>query len=192
MGTKSNSDTKRKALDLAQEYLQTLGFNGFSFQTIADALGIKKASLHYYFSSKEEMGLAIMHEYEEGHKVWAEKVKDLPANLKLEKMIKGFSSLSKKNYMICPVGSFSTDFNSSTPKLQAKVKKFHIMIRDWLIETINQGKSEEIIKKNLDAEVGADLFLATLQGAVQVARVRGEQESLKQMLDLMLDNLYGK
>ncbi len=52
MKEKSNN-TKKEALQLAKNYLQTLGFNGFSFQTIADALGIRKASLHYYFSSKE-------------------------------------------------------------------------------------------------------------------------------------------
>jgi TetR/AcrR family transcriptional repressor of nem operon len=66
----STTDTKTKALDLGREYLQTLGFSGFSFQTIADTLGIKKASLHYYFASKEEMGLALLNDYEESHKNW--------------------------------------------------------------------------------------------------------------------------
>lgn len=90
--TKSNTDTKTKALDLAREYLQTMGFSGFSFQTIADTLGIKKASLHYYFASKEEMGLALFSDYEESHKNWALKVQDLPAKVKLEKMVKGFKA----------------------------------------------------------------------------------------------------
>lgn len=192
MSTKSNTDTKTKALDLAREYLQTLGFSGFSFQTIADSLGIKKASLHYYFASKEEMGLTLLNEYEESHKTWAKKIASLPSKVKLEKMVKGFTSLSSKNNMICPVGSFTSDFNSATPKMKKKIKQFHLVVRDWLCETIEQGKKEGTIKRNLDSQVAADLFLATLQGAVQVARVRGEQESLKKMLASMLDNLHGK
>ncbi len=196
MATKSNpnstTDTKTKALDLGREYLQTLGFSGFSFQTIADTLGIKKASLHYYFASKEEMGLALLNDYEESHKNWALKVQDLPAKVKLEKMVKGFKSLSSKNHMICPVGSFTSDFHSTTPKMKKRILQFHFLVRDWLTETINQGKKEGTIRKSLDSEVAADLFLATLQGGVQLARIRGEQKSLEKMLDTMLEDLHGK
>ncbi len=192
MGTKSNNNTKTQALDLAKKYLQTLGFNGFSFQTIADSLGIKKASLHYYFSSKEEMGLALLDDYENGHKTWAAKVQELPAKTKLEKMVKGFCSLSIKHDMICPVGAFTSDFNSISPKLKNRLKEFHFLIRDWLVETIEQGKKEGSIKKSTDAVIAADLFLSTLQGGVQVARVRGDQEGLRTMLQAMLDQLHGK
>lgn len=192
MATKIKNPTKTQALDLAKKYLQTLGFNGFSFQTIADSLGIKKASLHYYFSSKEEMGLALLDDYEEGHKSWAAKVSELSAKEKLAKMVKGFCSLSIKHDMICPVGAFTSDFNSISPKLKNRLKEFHFLIRDWLVETIEQGKKEGSIKKSTDAVIAADLFLSTLQGGVQVARVRGDQEGLRIMLQAMLDQLHGK
>ncbi|AUN98873.1 TetR/AcrR family transcriptional regulator [Bacteriovorax stolpii] len=191
MNAKSNN-TKTEALNLAKEYLQTLGFNGFSFQTIADSLGIKKASLHYYFSSKEDMGIALLEDYEEGHKTWAKKVQELPSKVKLEKMVKGFCSLSAKHNMICPVGSFTSDFYSVSPKMKKKLQQFHFLIRDWLVETIEQGKKEGTIKKTIDSTLAADLFLTTLQGGVQVARIRGEQESLKKMLEALLDQLHGK
>ena len=192
MAIKSNTDTKTKALNLGREFLQTKGFGGFSFQTIADRLGIKKASLHYYFSSKEEMGLVLLNDYEEGHKNWALRVKDLSSKVKLEKMIKGFKSLSSKNSMICPVGSFTSDFQLATPKMKNKILQFHFLVRDWMIETINQGKKEGTISQHLDSDVVADLLLATLQGGVQLARIRGEQKSINIMLDTMLENLHGK
>ena len=94
--------------------------------------------------------------------------------------------------MICPVGSFSSDFNTVTPKMKKKLKQFHFLIRDWLVETIEQGKKEGTIKRNLDTSTAADLFLATLQGSVQIARIRGEQETFKKMLQTMLDTLHGK
>lgn len=192
MVIKSKIDTKTQALNLAKEYLQTLGFSGFSFQTIADSLGIKKASLHYYFPSKEEMGLAVIEDYIGGHKKWAEKIQALPSKSKLEKLVKGFNTLSSKHNMICPVGSFSSDFNGMSPKMKKKLKQFHFLIRDWLIETIEQGKKEGTIRRNLDTESAADWFLTTLQGGVQIARIRGEQDSLKRMLNTMLDNFHGK
>lgn len=192
MKTKSNSDTKTQALELAKTYLQTMGFNGFSFQTIADALGIKKASLHYYFASKEEMGLALIKDYEEGYKAWVERVSTLTSQEKLEKMVKGFMKLTEKNHMICPLGVFSSDYHTVTAKIKKKSRDFHQLQRDWLIKTIDQGKKEGTIKKSLESDVAADWIMATLQGGVQVARLRGEKESLKKMLDTMLDTLHGK
>lgn len=192
MVIKSKVDTKTQALNLAKEYLQTLGFSGFSFQTIADSLGIRKASLHYYFSSKEEMGLAVIEDYIGGHIQWAQKIQALPSKSKLEKLVKGFNTLSSKYNMICPVGSFSSDFNVMSPKMKKKLKQFHFLIRDWLIETIDQGKKEGTIRRSLDTESAADWFLTTLQGGVQIARIRGEQDSLKKMLNTMLDNFHGK
>ncbi len=192
MKTKSNSDTKTQALELAKTYLQTLGFNGFSFQTIADALGIKKASLHYYFASKEEMGLALIDDYEEGYLAWVERVSAMSAKEKLEKMIKGFVKLSEKNQMICPLGVFSSDFHTVTNKIKKKTRDFHLVQREWLIKTIDQGKKEGTLKKNLNSKVTADWIMATLQGGVQVARLRGEMESLKKMLETMLETLHAK
>lgn len=192
MKTKSNSDTKTQALELAKTYLQTMGFNGFSFQTIADALGIKKASLHYYFASKEEMGLALINDYEEGYQAWVERVSALSAKEKLEKMIKGFVKLSEKNQMICPLGVFSSDFHTVTNKIKKKTRDFHLVQREWLIKTIDQGKKEGTLKKSLNSKVTADWIMATLQGGVQVARLRGEMESLKKMLETMLETLHAK
>jgi TetR/AcrR family transcriptional repressor of nem operon len=190
MKSKINIDMKSKALGLARDSLQTMGFSGFSFQTIADSLGIRKASLHYYFSSKEEMGLSLLESYIEGHKAWAEKVQDLRADEKLKKMINLFIRLAQKDQKICPVGSFAAEFNSLSPKLRKKIKEFHLVIRDWIKETIDQGKKEKSIKNKTDSKILADLFLSTLQGAVQLARVKGDIEAQKDVYDNLFMLLF--
>ena len=43
--------------------MQTCGFNGFSYADIAAELGITKASLHYHFQSKAELGDALIARY---------------------------------------------------------------------------------------------------------------------------------
>src|SRR6476620_11178424 len=55
--------TAAKALDIAQQLAQTRGFNGFSYADIAAELGITKASLHYHFASKAELGRALLERY---------------------------------------------------------------------------------------------------------------------------------
>lgn len=47
-------------LNVAERLAQTRGYNGFSYADIAAQLGVTKASLHYHFPSKAELGRALM------------------------------------------------------------------------------------------------------------------------------------
>src|SRR6266851_3631211 len=50
-------------LDVAERLAQTRGYNGFSYADIAAELGVTKASLHYHFPSKAELGRALIERY---------------------------------------------------------------------------------------------------------------------------------
>ena len=60
---KQRSETAEQILDLAETLIQTRGYSAFSYQDIADALGIRKASIHYHFPSKTELGIAVIDRY---------------------------------------------------------------------------------------------------------------------------------
>src|SRR5438094_1772025 len=60
---KQKSDTAEQILDLAETLIQTRGYSAFSYQDIADSLGIRKASIHYHFPSKAELGIAVVDRY---------------------------------------------------------------------------------------------------------------------------------
>src|ERR1039457_3382281 len=51
-------------LDVAERLAQTRGYNGFSYADIAAKLGVTKASLHYHFPSKAELGRVLIARYQ--------------------------------------------------------------------------------------------------------------------------------
>jgi TetR/AcrR family transcriptional regulator len=55
----SYSETERKILQAAREVFQRKGLYGARMQEIADAAGINKALLHYYFRNKDKLFDAI-------------------------------------------------------------------------------------------------------------------------------------
>ena len=55
--------TASKILDVAERLVQLRGFNGFSYADVAEELGISKASLHYHFAGKAELGEALIERY---------------------------------------------------------------------------------------------------------------------------------
>src|SRR5437660_11718741 len=60
---RGNEDTAARTLDVAERLVQVRGYNGFSYADVAAELGITKASLHYHFPGKAELGEALIVRY---------------------------------------------------------------------------------------------------------------------------------
>src|SRR3954470_9665567 len=56
-------DTAERILDSAERLVQSRGFNGFSYADVAAELRVTKASLHYHFPGKAELGEALIARY---------------------------------------------------------------------------------------------------------------------------------
>src|SRR5579864_7089552 len=61
--TASPTPAATAILDVAERLAQTRGYNGFIYADIAAQLRVTKASLHYHFPSKAELGRALIERY---------------------------------------------------------------------------------------------------------------------------------
>ena len=61
--TTHDAPASERILDIAERLAQTRGFNGFSYADIAEELAVTKASLHYHFRSKADLGQALIVRY---------------------------------------------------------------------------------------------------------------------------------
>jgi TetR/AcrR family transcriptional regulator, transcriptional repressor for nem operon len=50
-------------LDSAEKAIRSRGYHGVSFRELADDIGIKSASVHYYFPQKEDLAVALVERY---------------------------------------------------------------------------------------------------------------------------------
>src|SRR5215475_9650547 len=57
------SGKREEILDVSEALIRTSGFNGFSTRDVADAVGIKAASVHYHFPTKADIGVAVTERY---------------------------------------------------------------------------------------------------------------------------------
>lgn len=56
-------DTRAQILDVAERLVQRRGYNGFSYAVVAAEVGVTKATLHYHFAGKSELGAALIERY---------------------------------------------------------------------------------------------------------------------------------
>src|SRR5690242_4827354 len=54
---------RQQIVECAQRLLQERGYHGWSYQDISNQVGIRKATIHYYFPFKENLGEAALADY---------------------------------------------------------------------------------------------------------------------------------
>ena len=170
-----NADTARRALDVAERLVQTRGFNGFSYADIADSLGVTKASLHYHFPTKADLGRRLIERYETGflETLAAIDAAHPLAGDKLVRYARIYAEVLRANRM-CLCGMLASDYATLPKPMRERVRHFFDENERWLTRVLDDGrKSRQLDFKGAPVEV-ARMIVASLEGAMMLARSYGE------------------
>lgn len=178
------SDTADEILNCAERYIRTRGYNGFSFRDIATDVGIRSASVHYHFPTKADLGAAVARRYTDR---FLETVGN-PDSLERDpdELLAGFVDAFRQALVVdgrmCLCGMLGAEVESLPDKVAVEAKRFFELTLDWL-ETVF-GR----LRKSSDQDIGrahkkALQALASLQGAMLVARTLDDTSSFDQIAD---------
>jgi len=168
--TKTNN-TSELILDTAQAIVQLYGFNGFSYAHIAEKIGIRTASIHYYFPNKEDLGEALIARYLKNFIAASVQI-DSETNHALERLKKFVALYNEPVQENCTCLSvmLSSDLATLTEDVREGLAQFFTANLTWLQGVFEHGRREGHLFFKGDAEVQAHQFLASLQGAQLIAR----------------------
>ena len=186
---KAAPDTRKAILKRAERYLQDAGCSSFSFRHLAADLGIKSASVHYHFPSKEALGVALLQRYQDAFERWQESRKGSgSAKADLIEWFKYYEGLSRSGN-ICPAGAFGAEYSALPVPIKKQVTALEQQLRTWLRATLKVGRKQGEVRADGKVEDQAELVLATLHGGTQVARITGNTkvfDSIVQQLKVTL------
>lgn len=186
----TETKTKARALREGRSLLQRHGYNGFSFQDIANALEIKKPSLYDHFSSKEALIIAIIEDY--GHKFdqWAAEIDGLSADQKIEQVFQVFYRFSCDGKKVCPILALTTDLKVLSMPIKLAMKSFIDRWLAWLTDVIEQGQQRKIFRKDIKAGGFSKFIYSQIMGSQLQARITNNPklilESAKEIQTLIL------
>lgn len=190
--TNNRNETKAELIRRAQAYLQKNGYNAFSFQHLADDLDVKKASIHYYFRSKEDLLVALIEDYKAQFADWMKDVEGLPVEERFRKYVKIYKSFTKDSYKICPIGALSLDFHSLKKETKKAANDLIDMHRVWIQKLIEDGLAQKKFKPALSVPQTILVIGASLQGALQLARTRERVSLIEDLEESLLRILKGR
>jgi TetR/AcrR family transcriptional repressor of nem operon len=154
------SDTSQAIMDAAERRIRAAGYGGFSFRDIAADVGVKSASVHYHFSTKDRLVAAVARRYND--RVLQAVEDQIAAGSSTVDAWRGvFRTALADGPRMCLCGSLGAIGGELVPDVAAEVRRFF----DHGVESLmNGGRSRE----------EATQILATLEGGILMASVRGD------------------
>jgi TetR/AcrR family transcriptional repressor of nem operon len=188
--TMKAKDTATELLNKAQQLVQERGFNAFSYKDLAEAVGIRTASIHYHFPSKADLGVALMERYTDELNRALLVIDEGPGNAKskLEQFIALYSHTEACG-AICLCGSLASDRETLSPELQESVTGYLERSEAWLASTLTTGAERGDFTLPGEASDLAASLLSSLQGGLILSRARGSRPMLSIVEQVFLRSL---
>jgi TetR/AcrR family transcriptional regulator, transcriptional repressor for nem operon len=163
--------TATRILDVAERLVQVRGFNGFSYADIAGELGMTKASLHYHYSGKAELGEALIARYTERFRaaLAAVDVRLVDPRAKLDAFSELYADVVRGRRM-CLCGMLAAEYQTLPQTMQAAVLRFFDQSETWLECVLEEGEKQGTLLLRASPRETAQMIVGTLEGAMLVAR----------------------
>jgi len=147
-------------LDAAERRARAAGYHGFSFRELADDVGIKSSSVHYYFPTKGDLAEALAKRYTERA---ADRLGD-PDMLAPGEGAARVASLFRDALLIddrmCLCGLFGAERDALPAPVAAAVAEFFLLILSYLDRAPKASRGDE----------KPAAMLARLEGGLILAR----------------------
>ena len=188
------SKTAEEILDIAEMLIQTRGYNAFSFQDIADRLGIRKASIHYHFASKTALGVAVVERYSAGFTAALEAIEadDSQSAMTMFDCYTGpYREFADTPDRVCLCGALAGEILALPVEMRERVEAFFKMHLDWLERIIARGVTRGEFKIAMSEAQMARTMFSALQGALLVKRTTGDATQMADVIDVLKTQLRG-
>lgn len=184
-------DTRSALLSEAETLVRTMGYAAFSYADLSERVGIRKASIHHHFPTKESLGTALIDSYLERFIAQLDELSARPIDAKSKLLAYGdFFAGSLRDGQMPLCGALAADAAYLPVSMRKRVKKFFELHLTWLEDVVRDGVAKRQLKSGLPAPRTAMLLLSTLQGASVVAWAlrdpSGIRPTFKQALDAIV------
>lgn len=168
------SDTRALLIEQALDLMQTHTLAGFSFQDLAERVGIRKASIYHYFPSKADLAAAVLHYVNDRFMQSVARLDEHAPAHRIDAFFNHFGRYLGPGEKVCPGGAMSAVWDGLNSDVRAAAQCLIFNQRTWMAKAVREGQADGTIKKlgSTPAEM-AVWIMANLSGAMLGARITG-------------------
>jgi len=183
------SPAAERVVDAAEGLMQQQGYNGFSYDDVAQLIGIKKPSVHHHFPTKGDLAAMVVQRYT--HRFREELLRIEGAHARSRDRLAAYAELFDLTFArerrLCVCGMLGAEAHDLPPSVRDEVARFFDINLRWLREAFDLGRREGSLALKAEAEALARTYLSALEGAMVVGRGLADDQRPTAVGRAMLD-----
>lgn len=177
--------TKERILLKSGVLFNTQGYKATSISDITDATGFTKGAIYRHFKNKQNLEKeTLFHLSSIMFLKLRSKIKgEATAGNKLRSIFRFFDSYITKPELKggCPLLNAAIEADDAHPVLRKEALKVLEILRESVIIILKNGIRFNQIKKNVDIEGFAAVIIASLEGAIMMSKLRGNNDDIRRV-----------
>jgi TetR/AcrR family transcriptional repressor of nem operon len=187
--------TADRILDIAQVLVAKGGYNGFSYADIAEAIGIRKASIHHHFPSKADLVASLVDRYRQQAEAGLNALRQGSADPAEQlRSYLGFwqNCITDASLPVCVCAMLAGEMPMLPDGVAARVQGHFQSLAAWLASVLQAGAEQGLLRLDQDPEEEAQMLMASVHGAMLSARALGDPALFGRILLPQVERLLAK
>lgn len=171
-GVERVGSTAERVMDAAESLIQQHGYGGFSYDDVAQAVGIRKASVHHHFRTKAELVTELTHRYTQRFEraLSAIDIARRDPMARLKAYVRLFSETYANEGRLCVCGMLGAEADALPSSVSDAVEAFFRLNLTWLTAAFRDAQQGGKVRADQRAAALAETLLAALEGAMVLGR----------------------
>lgn len=186
------SNTADEILACARALIIAGGYNGFSYADIADVVGIRKPSIHHHFPSKVDLVRTLVSRYRnEAEEGIASLERNVSDPVELLRAYAGYweACIVDASSPFCVCALLAGELPVLPEEISLEVRAHFRALSTWLTSVFERGAQLGRLRLTSTPRVEAEVFIATIHGAMLSARAYGDPKVFGQIAVPLLDRV---
>ncbi|MFA1622330.1 TetR/AcrR family transcriptional regulator [Rhizobium mongolense] len=168
------------------------GYNSFSYADISSVVGIRNASIHHHFPSKSDLVRKLVAQYrEEAEAGIAELERNVSDPLEQLRAYVGYweGCIADETHPFCVCALLASEIPVLPEAVVLEVRAHFRRLSDWLASVLERGAAQGRLALTGTAKANAEMFMATVHGAMLSARAYGDATTFGAITHPLLERI---
>jgi len=173
----SQGSTAEEILRCARALIVAGGYNGFSYADIAEAVGIRKPSIHHHFPTKLNLVCTLVQQYRAEFAAGIAEIERRSTDpMECIRAYVGFweGCIDDPSSSFCVCALLAAEIPSLPTQLVLELTGHFKDLAGWLRSVLERGVRQGDIALDGDVFSESETFMATVHGAMLSARAYGD------------------
>lgn len=190
--TVSGELTADRIIAAGRQLIMRRGYSGFSYADIAEAIDIRKASIHHHFPAKTDLVIAVLNEWREAFDADVAALQESGADAvaQLHAYIGHWERcIADDSAPFCVAGMLGAELPALPEEVAQVVKAFFDHLTSWLEQVFESGVKKGLIKLDAPVQTEAATLVSLVYGAMLAARAYGGAALFKDVTESAVERL---